>query len=152
MKRENRNGWLAAFLLYGIVMLWLLFGQRWGQRVVTWNMKPLDTVKRYLWVLRYSHDPNQLRHAVVNLVGNVAMFVPLGFLTPILWRRLRRFGWHALAMVLSIVAIELLQRVTRLGSCDVDDLLLNLIGTAMGYLCFRLLFRSARNTQRERKN
>ena len=136
----------AAFLFYGLLMLYLLFGQRMGQTPVGtyWericdnlNWKPLDTVWRFCWVLRNSTDPAALRHAVVNLAGNVIMFVPLGFLVPGIWQKMQKFGWHFLTMVLSIVLIELLQLVTNLGSCDVDDLMLNLVGTTIGFLLWK---------------
>lgn len=133
----------AAFLVYGLLMIYLLFGQRMGQIPVGtyWqlirdnlNLKPLDTVWRFCWVLQNSQDAAAVRHAVVNLAGNVIMFVPLGALTPCIWGKLQKFWRHFLCMVLIIVGIELLQLVTLLGSCDVDDLILNLVGTTIGYI------------------
>ena len=137
--RKNRRSWAGiAFALYCLLMLWLLFGQRWGQNAGSLNLKFGDTLWRYIWVLKYSADGSQRIHAIVNLFGNVVMFVPLGLLTPCLWRKIRKFGWHLLAMTATIVAIELLQLLTRLGTCDVDDLMLNLIGTAIGLGLFKL--------------
>jgi glycopeptide antibiotics resistance protein len=49
-----------------------------------------------------------------------------------------KFGWHFLCMLLTIMVIEWLQLVTRLGSCDIDDLILNLVGTAIGFGLFGL--------------
>lgn len=138
----------AAFLVYGLLMIYLLFGQRMGQLPVGtyWerirasvNLKPLDTLWRFCWVLSNSTDPAALQHAVVNLVGNVVMFVPLGYLTPCIWGKMQKFRWHFLYMVLIIVGIEVLQLVTLLGSCDVDDLILNLVGTTMGYLSWKIM-------------
>ena len=122
-----------AFLAYVFWMLYLLFGQRMGQTAdgTYWqqiqanvNLRPLETVWRFGWVLRNSDDPVAIRHAVINLAGNVVMFVPLGLLTPCIWVSMRKFWRHFLYMVLIIVSIEVLQLVTLLGSCDVDDLLL----------------------------
>lgn len=137
----------ALFFLYAMLMLWLLFGQRmgqpsggtyWGRLLANLNVKPLETVQRFIWVLRNSHDATLLRHAVVNLVGNVVMFLPLGYLTPCIWSKTQKFRWHLIYMVLTILAIEVLQLVTLLGSCDVDDLLLNLVGTTIGYLLWKI--------------
>lgn len=145
MEREKRIKLL--FAVYGIIMLWLLFGQRIGQTGSGsyWQQlekhiifTPLLTIRRFLWVLRYSTNAAQIRHAVVNLVGNVIMFVPLGFFVPCIWKKPRRFGWHLLAMVLTIVGIELLQLFSLLGTCDVDDLLLNLVGTTVGFAVWKL--------------
>ena len=140
----------AAFLVYGLLMLYLLFGQRMGQipAGTYWqhirsnvNLRPLETLWRFWWVLCNSTDSVALRHAVVNLAGNVVMFVPLGLLTPCIWVSMRKFWRHFLYMVLIIVSIEVLQLVTLLGSCDVDDLLLNLVGTTMGFLVWEIASR-----------
>lgn len=145
MTRKKR-AWLC-FGLYCALMLWLLFGQRvgwigsgtyWQQLRDNSNLEPFDTVRRYLWVLRHSASRSQIRHAVINLGGNVAMFVPLGVFTPCLWPKMRKFGRHFLTMVVTIVTIELLQLFTLLGSCDVDDLLLNLVGTTLGFAIWKL--------------
>ena len=137
-----------ALAIHGILMLWLLFGQRMGQLSfddyaqqlrTNLNLHPFDTVGRYLWVLRNSADPALIRTAVVNLGGNVLMFVPLGFLLPGVWPRLRRFGWHFLLMVGIIVSIELTQWLSLLGSCDVDDLILNLVGTTLGFAVWSII-------------
>ena len=144
----DRKKWSRLlFGLYCAIMLWLLFGQRlgYGHSVPYWQelrgnliLEPLDTIRRFLWVLRHSTDVGQIRHAVVNLVGNVIMFVPLGFFVPILWKRTRKFGWHIMMMALIILVVELTQLFTLLGTCDVDDLLLNLVGTTMGFCLWKL--------------
>ena len=137
----------VAFGLYCALMLWLLFnrtGYAEGTPYVDqlkFNLIPFDTIRRFLYVLRHSTNPNDLRHAVVNLAGNVIMFVPLGLGLPGLWERLRAF-WKTLLLSAGIIlAAEIAQLLTLLGSCDTDDLLLNLLGVSTGYLLFRLIFR-----------
>jgi glycopeptide antibiotics resistance protein len=148
MKGKQWSKFLFAW--YCAVMLWLLFGQRlgYGHTQPYWQelrgnliLTPFETIWRFLWVLRNSTNGAQIRHAVVNLAGNVIMFVPLGFLVPCIWQKMGKFGWHLLTMVLSIVGIELIQLFTLLGTCDVDDLLLNLVGTTMGFLLWKLCCR-----------
>lgn len=68
-----------------------------------------------------------------NILLNIALFVPLGFLLPLLTKKLRR--WHRMTAVgfgVSL-AIELIQLLTARGICDVDDLFANTLGAAMGY-------------------
>ena len=138
MAKKRKKWYVFLFTAYGLLMLWLLFGQRWGQNAGGLNLQPLDTLHLFWWVLMHGGSRAQKIHAVVNLAGNVIMFVPLGFLMPCIWERMHKFGWHFLCMVLSILAVELLQLATGLGSCDVDDLILNLVGTTMGFGLYRL--------------
>ncbi len=76
--------------------------------------------------------------ARLNLFGNIVPFLPFGFLLPLAhekansWKRVFEIG------VLSVLLIELFQFFTRLGSFDVDDILLNMVGILCGYLLLRL--------------
>lgn len=145
--RDRKRIWLrVAFLLYTALMLWLLFGQRFqGQLVLArpeqmaekMSLKPLHTIGNYLWVLENSSNSAMRREAVVNLVGNVVMFVPLGYFLGALFRPFGRFWRMLLWSAVLICAVELLQIVTLLGSCDIDDLILNLSGILLGWLIWK---------------
>ena len=134
-----------ALLVYTVIMLLLLFkrtpgsdaGAYWDQLTRQINLSPFHTINAFLRSFLHG-GLTQKRLAIVNLVGNVIMFVPLGFFVPCIWQKTRKFGWHVLAMALVIVVIELLQLFTLLGSCDVDDLLLNLVGTTIGFVFWKL--------------
>jgi len=64
------------------------------------------------------------------LLGNVLLFVPAGFF---LHGPLKRKAWTSFLIVVAFcVAMEALQYVLRMGHCDVDDVILNALGTALG--------------------
>ena len=104
------------------------------------NLIPLRTIRLMLGLLRSGNGRQTMqRIAALNLAGNVAAFVPIGFLLPCVWRAMRRW-WRTLAVSgAAIIALEALQYVTALGAADVDDLLLNLTGAALGYAAFAAL-------------
>ena len=102
------------------------------------NPVPFETIRRFLRLLGY-RAPVFIRLAVVNLFGNVIMFVPLGLLMPAVYPRLARWWRTLLVTAGAIIAVELTQMLTLLGTCDIDDLILNLLGAAMGYGCFLIL-------------
>lgn len=147
----------VLFGCYVLLMLWLLFihsrsagreGMRyWEQVKISFNIIPFRTLSRYLHILAskeyymaiwgaYSIYRFYARHAVINLVGNVVMFVPLGFFLPVIWQSLRRLRFCMLCGASIILCIEIVQLFTLTGSCDIDDLLLNLIGIGLGYVLF----------------
>lgn len=86
------------------------------------------------WLLR---DP---RIAFLNLAGNVVLFIPFGALLPLLSSTFRRFWATVLAGMLASVAIEALQWNGFAGggarSADIDDVILNTVGTALGYAVY----------------
>ena len=143
MKTNRRKLHIALFAAYCALMLWLLFGRAgyvdgipYSQQMKA-NLIPFRTLKLFFRLLSH-HRPALVHAAVINLVGNVVMFVPLGLLLPALWQRLRRFWIFLLWLTAIILAVELLQLLSGLGSCDVDDLLLNLCGGSLGFFCRKI--------------
>lgn len=78
------------------------------------------------------------------LIGNVALFLPFGFLLPFAVRTCRRL-WVALVVAASLsVLIESLQALLPGHTTDVDDVILNTVGAALGYLAFSMVARIGR--------
>ncbi len=74
---------------------------------------------------------------VINFVGNVVAFVPMGFLPPLIRTRPMKL-WHVLVFSLSLsLLIEGGQLVSGRRVPDVDDLILNTFGGFAGYSASR---------------
>ena len=88
---------------------------------------------------------------ILNLIGNVVCFMPLGFVLPILSRR--KWGVFRITLIscLASCVVEAVQLVTKLGSCDVDDIIMNTLGGLSGYLLCTLCTKIYRSTIRKRK-
>ena len=79
----------------------------------------------------------------ISFILNIALFVPLGFLCPLISRYYRSLK-HALLLGFGLsLSIEIVQLVTLYRVTDVDDLLTNLFGALIGYLFFRVIHRPA---------
>lgn len=75
----------------------------------------------------------------LSFVLNIFLFMPLGFLSPFIsktFERVRNIFFIGLGLSLFI---EIAQLFTLYRATDVDDLLTNVAGTMIGYLCFRLI-------------
>jgi glycopeptide antibiotics resistance protein len=81
-----------------------------------------------------------LRHSEAReVVGNVALFVPLGFLLPAAARACRR-PWVALSAAAGLsVLIEAVQGLLPSHATDVDDVILNTAGAVLGFFAFSLI-------------
>lgn len=132
--------WHIVFCLYGLLMLWLLFDRSgaiegisyWEQVGMSINLTPLFTIRKYIRLLD-SANTALVRVAVINLYGNVIMFIPLGFLLPKVSAKQRKLWKTLLTTALTVTLVEVLQLFSLRGSCDVDDLILNVLGAAVGY-------------------
>lgn len=88
------------------------------------NLIPFDTMKRFF---RYTSRDE----FGVNILGNILMFVPWGFGLPMLWKKNQKL-WRLLFLCLAItVCIEFCQLFIQ-RNVDVDDLILNFTGGAVG--------------------
>ena len=66
-------------------------------------------------------------------------FIPCGFFLPIVSRRGRKW-YNTILLCFSLsLSIELIQLVFKVGSFDVDDLLLNTLGGVAGYVGNRVV-------------
>ena len=74
------------------------------------------------------------------VLENVLLFIPFGVLLPAVSVKMRRFGrTFGEGCILSLF-IECFQFITKRGYAQTDDVITNALGTALGYLCFRIFF------------
>ncbi|ENK1242774.1 VanZ family protein [Clostridium botulinum] len=97
----------------------------------------LDMVKE---VFSTAHIENIPRNEAMlflgeNILGNILMFAPLGLLLPLLWKGFRKFSKTVLFGSVVSFIIEFSQLFLARGT-DIDDLILNTMGTTLGYLTF----------------
>lgn len=88
------------------------------------NLTPFASIRQNMAGLPRTYD-------VVNLFGNMALFVPLGLLLG-LFVRCRLPAVLVCAFGVSLM-LESAQLILAMGSFDVDDLLLNTLGAGIGY-------------------
>ena len=94
------------------------------------NFTPFESI--YTVYIRGSiHGSVSARYSLLNLLGNFCAFTPLGFLYPALFKPLRRWYWFLLAILLTVTSVEAMQLLLMVGSCDVDDLILNTAGAML---------------------
>ncbi len=79
--------------------------------------------------------------ALKNLLRNIIPFIPFGLLLPITYKKFSSMISVFFTGLASILLIEIFQFFTKLGSFDVDDIILNMIGIVCGYLMFLVVGR-----------
>ena len=130
-----KNKW--AFRIYVLTLVILLFGRPWRGMPADYlahlrlhsNLQPLHTIMLYFNLILRNFGLFLRIVALVNLLGNVLIFVPMGhFLAE------RHPLWRSLLIGFCLlILIELTQWLTLTGSLDIDDILLNLTGIVVGY-------------------
>ena len=141
--RSKSNIKFAArifFLVYLAVLFYLLFFSEFAGRTEIYeeyhyNLTPFATIRRYLIYSKVGGYFVRL----VNVEGNILAFLPFGFFLPLLWRRCRKVWLTVLLTACFSIIVEVLQLFTRVGSCDIDDVILNTLGGVIGYLLYLLI-------------
>lgn len=87
----------------------------------------------------YLFDYPELRSALLNLIGNTAMFIPLGIVWPCVFKELDTHKKVIAAGVGFSLCIEILQLPFYDRVSDIDDLILNSLGFLMGYGIYLLI-------------
>ncbi len=80
-----------------------------------------------------------VRGFLVNLFGNLLLFLPWGLLLPCISEKMRSAKRFFAVTSAVIICIELIQLFTLLGACDIEDYLLNIIGALIGFAASRRL-------------
>jgi len=134
-KKKNRILGKILFILYIAFLFYFLIFSDWYGRVgepgeYRYNLELFREIKRF-WTYR-----EQLGMiAYENLFGNIIIFMPFGFFMPMA-SKFKSFFLTVLYSFGLSLCVEIFQLITRVGSFDVDDLLLNTIGGMLGYIAF----------------
>ncbi|MBU9713874.1 VanZ family protein [Evansella tamaricis] len=118
--------------LYSIGLFVLLFFRPANQDYGEINLVPFETILFYL-----SGEVNTII-AVYNLAANFGLFLPFGVYY-VYVRKVPRLSELLLVAVVSVCIIESSQFLTKRGSLDMDDLILNVLGVVTGYYLFPLI-------------
>lgn len=142
MKRKLFSAGFAAYIL---LMLWLLFIRHrgialenyWAQIPGRVNLVPFSSMGSMLRALWRNPYPSVLWTVVYNIGGNIVMFVPLGFFLRSLFPKCRSLLRCMGTVALIMASVELCQLFTLRGFCETDDVMLNVLGAAAGWLMAR---------------
>ena len=141
-KKQNSIDWkreavlLMMYLNLAVIIRFVFF----PRDLVDGRVQPLIFEAAAVFPLRINliplvhlFDYDRIRDIIWNVVGNAVMFIPSGIVLPIIYRQLNSF-WKVVATgaVISLCT-ELLQLPFPSRASDIDDLILNTMGAAVGY-------------------
>ena len=130
---DFRNEWVRLLLFCYLMMLFTQTFADYGTES-EWRLVPFQMIGEQ--TAECFRSTTGVRAFLLNIVGNIAVFVPIGWLTAILsggrFFQTLKVGFF-LSLFIEIVQIPL-SRTT-----DVDDLILNTTGAVIGYGCYRIM-------------
>ena len=137
-RAKRRWGWMVLLTLY-LNAMYIVIGVP-GVQYICWdptlNLIPFQDFSA---------------RNMEGMVLNAIMFAPLGFLLPAYFERYRRWGRTLAAGFLTSLTVELIQMFT-FRATDVDDLIMNTLGTLVGFLLAKLVLRRRTAVYRGKKD
>ncbi|ADQ82569.1 VanZ family protein [Riemerella anatipestifer] len=116
-------------LPYALLLLYFMF-VGFGRTPYDYNIVRLTPL---VSTLEFVQKSVLWQNVVINIFGNIIMFIPFGFLG---WcdPKYQNLRILLLDFIVAIIIVESMQYFTRLGVFDIDDILLNTFGVLLGYL------------------
>ena len=137
-RAKRRWGWMVLLTLY-LNAMYIVIGVP-GVQYICWdptlNLIPFQDFSA---------------RNMEGMVLNAIMFAPLGFLLPAYFERYRHWGRTLAAGFLTSLTVELIQLFT-FRATDVDDLIMNTLGTLVGFLLVKLVLRRRTAVYRGKKD
>ena len=127
----------VLFIVYLILLFYFLFfsegfGRTQFGEEYRYNLTLFKEITRFI---RYRHLLG-FKAVFINIAGNVIAFMPLGFFLPTLHPKKRNGIVVMIHCFFLSLLVEVTQLAFRLGCFDVDDMILNTLGAALGYVLF----------------
>ena len=147
---NKKYRWIL-WVIFGIYIIIFLYATLFGHRSGSFysdmtigdyiarsvNLVPFKTISLYIkWIFDGNRYNNYI--PLTNLGVNLILLFPMGFFLPNLFDRLRNFIAYLSTNILILALIETIQLITRRGSFDVDDFILNILGAIIGFLVWLL--------------
>ncbi|WP_144513257.1 VanZ family protein [Bacillus sp. FJAT-22090] len=148
MKTAKNTLVSISFILYLFALVFILFldsrGYRWSdlsfREYIKWssNFIPFRTIN--LYVHSIVHGTLNITIPLKNLGGNLILFLPMGIYLPLYIKKLNKIRLYVITMTVLLLFIEVTQVVSRRGSFDIDDLILNMLGALIGFAIWNIRF------------
>lgn len=126
------------FIILGTTLLlyWMFLG--FGR---TTNSEKTIQLVPFSTIFKMFSQINDFKRFAINILGNVLLFIPYGFLG-ILFEKLKNPKFLFPIFILAISFVEFLQFITKRGFAEIDDVILNSMGVAIGFGIYKLLVRN----------
>lgn len=129
MKQKKNIIIITCFILYISFLLYLtLFRNYLGREVGNYDINLIPFKNIITITKEFIIGELSLRFFTRNIFGNIIAFTPFAYFLKTIFK-VKNIKIFTLIMILIISFIEIMQYILQIGYCDIDDLILNLLGT-----------------------
>lgn len=148
LDEKGKNQWLnyghmIVFMIYIFNLLYvLLFDPDFGRQAQyladyeNINLEFMKTIQ--LFIRGYQLGVLSIERILVNLLGNIFIFMPMAYFLPLYFKKKRKWYVFFITIACMVMCVEVIQVFLKSGAGDIDDWFLNVIGAILFYGVLKL--------------
>lgn len=121
----NKKMYIALCIYMTVILYMTLFSRKMGS-ISKIDLIPFNTA-------------GGARYMILYAIANALAFIPLGTLLPFVWNRAKNVKVCVLMGFLMSLFIETMQLILCCGVVQTEDLIMNTLGTYIGYILYRVI-------------
>ncbi|MCU9614439.1 VanZ family protein [Caldibacillus lycopersici] len=105
------------------------------------NLTPLHKIAETSYFIENGNN----NYLLIEVFGNIGIFIPMGFILPLLWKRFEKL----IPAVGTCLGLSILIEVTQLflpRATDIDDVIMNTLGGLIGFILYKIGKKMASNS------
>lgn len=133
-----REVFINLFFLYFLIVIYFTFF-KYGVLHLDLQVRNYANLVPLVETLKMFKDNFMgLSNSLYNVLGNVLLFIPLGFGIPLLFKNHNKLGKITFYGFAASLSIESLQYLTRTNFTDIDDVIFNTFGAILGFIIYNV--------------
>lgn len=145
---------ILSLYIMGLIAVTLLPFYTLSNIEPTANLIPVLNTIKDISTIPVNMKSFMIKFWIVNIFGNLFLLAPLAIIAPMIFKKFRNIEATVILCLLVSVSIEFLQYLSLFcgnhRSVDIDDIILNTLGSIMGFGIYNLLVKTFINKQHKR--
>lgn len=144
-----REAFINLFFIYFLILVNLTIF-KYGYLTLDFDIRfYINYIPFVETVKMFTNEFSDIHIALYNVIGNILLFIPLGFCIPLFFNKKNKLSKVILYGFTASLTIEVLQIFTPFNTTDIDDIIFNTFGSILGFIIFNIFYRIFKNTKIE---
>lgn len=138
---------ISIFFIYFLIVIYLTICKMDMLQINLQNRVYINYIPFVETIKMFQDNFMGIGNAIYNIMGNILLFVPLGFFIPLLFKNKNKIVNIVLYGFCASLAIEIIQLSTAINVTDIDDIIFNTLGAVLGFFTFNIFYYIIKETK-----
>lgn len=138
---------INIFFIYFLIVIYLTICKMDMLQINLQNRVYINYIPFVETIKMFQDNFMGIGNAIYNIMGNILLFVPLGFFIPLLFKNKNKIVNIVLYGFCASLAIEIIQLSTAINVTDIDDIIFNTLGAVLGFFTYNIFYYIIKETK-----